>query len=140
MQYDSNLWSLNTAYSGPYMAYALTHTSNYGCALDPTMLTDTGGYQVENYSRPLGSTEYEITRVSQAGVLLFTNYCTGDGEDATCYQMTPGTDHEACTRDSEAVLASYQLNPNPFFGPLLSSDNQWSCQNQSGEQGLCLIS
>jgi hypothetical protein len=140
MQYDSNLWSLNTAYSGPYMAYALTHTSNYGCALDPTMLTDTGGYQVENYSRPLGSTEYEITRVSQAGVLLFTNYCTGDGEDATCYQMTPGTDHEACTRDSEAVLASYQLNPNPFFGPLISSDNQWSCQNQSGEQGLCLIS
>lgn len=140
MHFDSSLWSLNTAYVGPYMAYALTHASNYGCALDPTTETGTEGYQVENFSRPLGSTEYEISRVSQAGVLIYTNYCTGVGEDATCYQMTPGTDHEACTRDSEAVLATYQLDPNPFLGPMLPSDNQWSCQDQAGTQGLCLVS
>jgi hypothetical protein len=140
MQYDSSLWSLNTAYSGPYLAYSLTHNMNYGCMLEPSLETGTEGYQVENYSRPLGSTEYDITRLSQAGVLAFTRYCTGEGEAATCYQMTPGTDHEACTADSEAVLGTYELIPNPFFGSIASSPNQWSCQDQAGTEGLCQIS
>ena len=140
MQYDLSTWSLNSAYIASYMGYSLTHNTNYGCKLEPSMGTGAEGYQVENFNRPLGSTTYEIARVSQAGVLLFTNYCTGEGEDYTCYQMTPGTDHEACTTDSEAVLATYQLNPNPFFGPVVTSPNQWLCQNQAGTDGLCLIS
>ena len=140
MQFDASIWSLNTAYSGPYMAYSLTHVSNYGCKLEPYVGTSTEGYQVEEYNRPLGSTTYEIARLSQAGVLMFANYCTGEGEDATCYQMTPGTDHEACTTDSETVLATYQLNPNPFLEPIASSPNQWICQDQAGTEGICLVS
>ena len=74
-------------------------------------------------------------------MLAFTSYCTGEGQTATCYQLTPGTDHEACSSaDAEAVLATYELIPNPFFGPLAESPNQWSCQDQSGTQGLCQVS
>jgi hypothetical protein len=140
MQYDLSIWSLNTAYSGPYMSYSLTHNTNYGCKLEPSQETGTDGYQVENYARPLGTTEYNITRLSQAGILSFTSYCTGEGQAATCYQMTPGTDHESCSADSEAVFATYELIPNPFFGPISNSPNQWSCQDPSGTQGLCQIS
>jgi hypothetical protein len=140
MQYDPLIWSLNTAYAGPYMGYSITHNTNYGCKLEPTVENSTEGYQVEKYNRPLGSTTYEITRLSQAGVLVFTDYCTGESQDATCYQMTPGTDHEACTTDSEIVLATYQLIPNPFFGNQATSTNTWSCQDQTGTQGLCLVS
>ncbi|OGN94365.1 MAG: hypothetical protein A2Z71_09350 [Chloroflexi bacterium RBG_13_50_21] len=140
MQFDASIWSLNTAYSGSFMAYSLTHTANYGCKLEPSMGTSTEGYQVEEYSRALGSTTYEITRLSQAGVLMLVNYCTGEGEDASCYQMTPGSDHEACTTDTESVLATYQLNPNPFMEPIASSPNQWICRDQAGTEGLCLVS
>ena len=140
MQYDLSVWSLNTAYIGPYMAYSLAHNTNFGCQLEPSTGTGTEGYQVENYTRPLGSTEYSITRLSQAGVLAFTSYCTGEGQTATCYQLTPGTDHEGCSADAETVLATYELIPNPFFGPLAESPNQWSCQDQSGTQGLCQVS
>jgi hypothetical protein len=140
MQYDLSIWSLNTAYTASYMGYSLTHNSNYDCKLEPSVGSGAEGYQVEQYSRPLGKTTYEVARVSQAGVLLFTNYCTGEGQDSTCYQMTPGTDHEACTTDSEAVLATSQLILNPFYGPLVSSPNQWLCQDQTGTDGLCLIS
>jgi hypothetical protein len=140
MQFDQSIWSLNTSYTTSYMGYSLTHRSNYGCMLEPSMGESTEGYQVEGYKRPLGATSFQITRVSQAGALVFTSYCTGEGEDSTCYKMTPGNDHEACTAASEAVLATYQLIPNPFFGALVSSPNHWLCQDQAGKEGLCQIS
>lgn len=140
MQFDSSLWSLNTAYLASYLAYSLNHNSNYGCKMEPSQGTGTEGYQVEEYRRVFGSTEFRITRLSQAGMLVYADYCTGDASDATCYQVTPGTDHAACISDTEAVLGSYELNPNPFFGPLAASPNQWLCQDQSGTEGLCLVS
>jgi len=140
MLYDPLIWSLNTAYAGPYMGYSVTHHTNYGCKLEPSVESGTVGYQVEKYSRLLGATTFDITRLSQAGVLVSTIYCTGEGQDATCYQMTPGSDHAACTTDSEIVLATYQLIPNPFFGNQASSANKWLCQDQAGTDGLCLVS
>jgi hypothetical protein len=140
MQYDLSIWSLNTAYSADYMGYSLTHNANYGCLLEPSVGTGTEGFQVEQYKHSLGSIPYEITQASQAGVLVFTNYCTGEGEESTCYQMTPGTDHADCTQASEAVLATYQLISNPFFGTSVSSPYKWLCQDQAGTEGLCQIS
>jgi hypothetical protein len=95
---------------------------------------------VEHYTRPLGTTTYEIARVSQSGELIFANYCTGEGGDYTCYQVTPGADHEACIQAVEAVLTTYELIPNPFFGSLASAPNQWLCESEAGESGLCQIS
>src|SRR4030042_1971057 len=69
MQYDLSIWSLNTAYTASYMVYSLTHNSNFGCKLEPSVGSGAEGYQVEQFSRPLGTTTYEIARVSQAGVL-----------------------------------------------------------------------
>ncbi|OGO66170.1 MAG: hypothetical protein A2030_01920 [Chloroflexi bacterium RBG_19FT_COMBO_50_10] len=140
MQFDPSIWSLNTSYPTNAMGYSLTHRSIFECKLEPAVGRGAEGYQVEHYSRPLGSTTYEIARVSQSGVLVFANYCTGEGEDYTCYQMTPGDDHEACTLASEAVLATMQLISNPFIGALDSSPNTWLCQDQTGMDGLCLIS
>ena len=140
MQFDPTIWSLNTAYAGEIMGYSISHNVNYGCKLEPTVETSTEGYQVENYTRPLGAISYKINRLSQAGVLVFTDYCAGEGQDATCYRLTPGTDHAACTSDAEAVLGTYQLIPNPFFGDQATSTNKWLCQDQTGAEGICLIS
>jgi hypothetical protein len=140
MEYDPTLWSLNTAYPTVYLGYALTNRSIYSCKLEPTVGVGAEGYEVEHYGRQLGTTTYEIARASQAGVLKFANYCTGEGEDATCYQMTPGDDHEACTQAVEEVLGTYQLIANPFYGSTLKSPNRWICQDAAGTVGLCLIS
>jgi hypothetical protein len=140
LQYDPSVWSLNTSYPGDYMGYALSHRSIYNCQLEPAVELVTEGYQVEHYSRPLGVTNYQIDRLSQEGVLALASYCTGDGEDATCYQLTPGDDHEACSQAAEAVLSTYQLISNPFFGQVATSPYHWACQDASGTVGLCLIS
>jgi hypothetical protein len=140
MQYDPSAWSLNTAYPTNYMSYSLSSRLIYGCKLEPAVGVGAEGYQVENYSRPLGSTTYQIARVGLAGVLQYANYCTGEGEDATCYQMTPGDDHTACTQAAEEVLATYKLIPNPFFARTAEPSNRWSCQDAAGTVGLCLIS
>jgi hypothetical protein len=140
MQYDPAIWALNTTYITSYMGYSLHHRSIYDCKLTPSVAIDEEGYQVEKYSRPLGSTTFEVARYSQAGMLTFANYCTGEGEDATCYQVTPGADHEGCTVASEEVLATYELITNPFFGKLITAPNHWSCQNEAAIEGLCQIS
>jgi hypothetical protein len=140
MEYDPSVWLLNTSYPTAYMGYSLTHRSIYDCKLEPSIGQGVEGYEVEHYSRTLGTTAFEIARVSQAGLLIFANYCTGDGEDSTCYKMTPGDNHEACTKTAEEVLASYKLVPNPFFGSVSTSPNRWACQNAAGTVGLCQIS
>ncbi len=140
MQYDPLVWSL-TSYPGtPYLQYALSSRTNYGCKLEPSVGIITEGYQVEEFNRPLGAATYQVVRVSDASTLLYTNYCTGASEDATCYQMTPGTDHAACTQASEAVLATYELIPNPWAGSVDNAPNRWICQDAAGTVGLCLIS
>jgi hypothetical protein len=140
MEYDPSLWSLNTSYPTAYMGYSLTHRSIYECKLEPFVGQGAEGYQVEHYSRTFGSTAFEIARVSQAGALVFANYCTGEAEDYTCLKMTPGDDHEACTKAAEAVLTTYQLIPNPFYGSVITSPNRWACQDTAGTVGLCQIS
>ncbi|MFZ2095257.1 MAG: hypothetical protein WAV05_01340 [Anaerolineales bacterium] len=140
LQYDPSIWSLNTSYPTKYMGYALTHRSIYHCLLEPSIGQGTEGYEVEHYRSPLGATTYEIDRVSQAGVLAFANYCTGEGEDYTCYQLTPGDDHEACTQAAESVLSTFKLVSNPFFGQVNTSPNHWACQDAAGTVGLCQIS
>jgi hypothetical protein len=140
LQYDPLLWSLNTSYPGDFMGYSLSHRSIYNCQLEPILEPISEGYQVEQYNRPLGATTYQITRLSQEGMLVFAEYCTGEGDDATCYQVNPGDDHDTCTQDAETVLSSYKLVSNPFFGQELTSPDHWTCQNASGTVGLCLIS
>ena len=140
LQYDPSLWSLNTSYPADYLGYSLSHRSIYNCLLEPVVEPAIEGYEDESYNRPFGGTTYQVDRLSQAGVLAFATYCTGEGEDATCYQMTPGDDHEACTQASEAVLSTYNLVSNPYFGQVLTSPNHWTCQDASGTVGLCLIS
>ncbi len=140
MQYDPTIWMLNTYYPTSYMGYSLTHRSIFDCKLEPSVGRGAEGYEVEHYSRPIGSTTYEIARVSQAANLLFANYCTGEGEDYTCYQVTPGSDHTACTTDAEEVLSTFKLISNPFLGTLNPSPNRWVCQDNAGRTGLCLIS
>ena len=140
LEYDPSVWSLNTSYPTTYMDYSLTHRSIYECKLEPSVGQGAEGYEVEHYSRTFGSTAFEIARVSQAGVLVFANYCTGDGEDYSCYKMSPGDDHEACTQVAEEVLATYKLIPNPFYGSVITSPNRWSCQDAAGTVGLCQIS
>jgi len=140
MEFDPYVWGLNTSYPTAYMEYSLTHRSIYECMLEPSVGQGAEGYEVEHYSRTLGLTAFEIAHVSQAGSLVFANYCTGDGEDYTCYKMTPGDDHEACTQAAEAVLATYKLIPNPFFGSVITSPNRWACQDAAGTVGLCQIS
>lgn len=140
MEYDPIVWSLNTSYTTANMGYSLTHRSIYDCKLEPSVGQGSEGYQVEHFSRTFGSIPFEIARVSQAGVLVFTNYCTGEGEDYTCYKMTPGDDHEACTQMAETVLTTYKLIPNPFFGSVISSPNRWICQDPARTVGLCSIS
>jgi hypothetical protein len=138
--YDPNTWSLNTIYLNAFMGYSLTHRSIYDCKLEPSLGNSPEGYQVENFDRAFGSTTFQVSRFSQAGVLFFTNYCTGDGLDYTCYQLTPGSDHEACTQAAETVLATFKLIPDPFYVVQSSSPDQWLCQDQSGASGLCQIS
>jgi hypothetical protein len=140
LQYDPTVWTLNSFYPTSYMGYSLSNHSIYDCKLEPSVIKDTQGYQVEKYSRSIGGTKFDVERVSQAGELLYANYCTGEGEDQTCYQMTPGADHAACTQAAEQVLTSYKLIPNPFFGRVISSPNRWICQDAAGTVGLCLIS
>lgn len=140
LEYNPNTWSLNSYYPTAYMGYSLSHRSIYGCSLEPSVGQSPEGYQVEQYSRELGATAYDITRFSQAGTLLFADYCTGAGQDHTCYQMNPGDDHEACTEASEIVLSSYQLISNPFYGGTEKPANLWSCQDAAGTVGLCQIS
>jgi len=138
--YDPILWSLNTFYPTAYMGYSLTHRSIYDCKLEPSVGRGAEGFQVEKYARPLGKTTFEIARVSQAGELILANYCTGEGGDYTCYQVTPGDDHAACLQAAESVLSTYALIPNPFFSLSATSPNQWLCQSVAGENGLCQIS
>jgi hypothetical protein len=140
MLYDPSNWSLNTSYPTNYMGYGLTYRSIYNCKLEPAVGQGAEGYQVENYSRPLGSTTYEIARVSQAGMLVFTTYCTGEGEEFTCYQVTPGDDHEGCTSAAEEVLSTYELISNPFLEPVVTAPNHWLCEDQSGVSGRCTVS
>ncbi len=122
------------------MGYSLNNRAIYDCRLEPSVGKGAEGYEVEQYSRPIGATTFQIARVSEAGELLFANYCTGEGEDQTCYQMSPGSDHDACTQAAEEVLASYKLVPNPFFGSVVTSPNHWICQDAAGTPGLCQIS
>jgi hypothetical protein len=140
LKYDPSIWSLNTAYPSNYMGYSLSHRSIYNCLLEPVVEPALEGYEDERYSRSLGGTAYQIDRFSQEGVLAFASYCTGEGDDATCYQVTPGDDHEACVQAAETVLSTYELITNPFFGQVLTSPNHWTCQDASGTVGLCLIS
>ncbi len=140
LEYNPTAWTLNSYYPTSFMGYSLNSRSIYNCKLEPSVGKGAEGYEVEKYSRPIGATKFDVARVSQAGELLFANYCTGEGEDYTCYQMTPGTDHTACTQAAEDVLASYKLVPNPFFGTTTTPTNQWICQDAAGTVGLCLIS
>ncbi len=140
MEYDPARWSLDTAYATTFMGYSLTSRTIYGCKLEPVAEKPAESNQVESYNRPLGSTTYQIARVGLAGVLDYADYCTGKGEDATCYQVSPGEDHAACVQAAEEVLASYKLIPNPFFARNEKSPNRWSCQDAAGTVGLCLIS
>ena len=122
------------------MGYSLTHRTIYDCKLEPSVGQGAEGYEVEQYNRTLGATTFEIARVSRAGSLVFANYCTGDGEDYTCYKMTPGVEHDTCTQAAEEVLATYKLIPNPFYGSVIASPNRWICQDAAGTVGLCQIS
>jgi len=140
LQYDPAVWQLGSYYPSSYMGYALTSRAIYGCKLEPSVSKEAEGYLVEQYRRTFGSTSYQVARISQAGELLFANYCTGDGQNETCYQVTPGDDHEACIAAAEEVLASYTLLPNPFFTSLEDAPNRWVCQDAAGRVGLCLIS
>lgn len=140
MEFDPYVWGLNTYYPTTYMGYSLTHRTIFDCKLEPSVEQGVEGYEVENYNRALGATTFEIARVSQAGSLLFANYCAGEGEDSTCYKMTPGDNHEACTQAAEEVLATYKLIPNPFYGNVIASPNRWACQDAAGTVGLCMIS
>ena len=140
MEYNPTIWNLTTSYTTGSMGYSLTNRSIYECKLEPAVGVGVEGYEVEHYNRPLGSTTYEIARVSQVGILLFANYCTGGGENYTCYQMTPGDDHTACTEATEAVLSSYKLISNPFYDSTAKPPNRWACQDAAGTVGLCSIS
>ncbi len=140
LDYDPTTWTLNSYYPTSYMGYSLSSRSIYDCKLEPSVGKGAEGYEVEKFSRPIGVTKFEVARVSQAGELMFTNYCTGEGEDDTCYQMIPGADHAACTQAAEDVLASFKLVPNPFFGTTTTPTNHWICQDAAGTVGLCLIS
>ncbi len=137
--YDPAEWSLNTAYPGGFMGYALTSRAIYGCKLEPVVPVEPAGLQVEQYTRPLGTIQFDITRASQAGVLEYATYCTGEGEDRTCYQVSPGDDHAACTQAAESVLTSYKLAANPFFAGVSQAPNRWICQDAVGTTGLCQI-
>lgn len=121
------------------MGYSLTNRGIYDCRLEPSVGKGVEGYEVEQFNRAYGITTFQVARVSQAGELLFANYCTGSGENYTCYQMTPGADHAACTQAAEEVLATYKLISNPFFD-MASAPNRWICQDFTGTVGLCLIS
>lgn len=138
--YDPSTWTVNTAYPSTYMGYSLVHRSNYGCKLEPSIGASVEGYQVEHYSRPLGSTTFEIARFSQAGVLSFANYCTGKDEDSTCYQVAPGDDHAICVEAAEAVLATFKLIANPFIDTFATSTDRWLCGDHAETSGLCRIS
>lgn len=140
LEYDPNLWMLNSYYASDFMGYSLGSRTVYGCKLEPVVPQPAEGYQVENYSHQFGASKFDVTRLSQASELSYADYCTGAGEDATCYRMTPGDDHTACTAAAETVLSTYKLVPNPWFGRLISSSNHWVCQDASGTPGLCLIS
>ncbi len=140
MKYDPTSWSLNTAYPTEYMGYSLASRTIYGCILEPVVAAGAEGDEVEHYNRTLGATAYQITRVGTVGVLQYATYCTGEGEDATCYKMTPGVDHAACTQAAEQVLASFKLITNPFFARSADTPNRWSCQDAAGTVGLCSIS
>ena len=138
--YDPNTWSLNTVYPNAFMGYSLTHRSIYNCKLEPSPGNSSEGYQVEEFNRVFGATTFQVIRFSQAGVLSFANYCTGDSLEYTCYQLTPGTDHEACTQAAETVLNTFKLIPDPFYVVQSDSPDQWLCQDQTGASGLCQIS
>jgi hypothetical protein len=140
MEYEPSNWALNTSYPADYMGYSLTNRSIYECKLEPSVGQSAEGYEVEHYSRTFGATAFEIARVSQAGSLIFANYCTGSGEDSTCYKMTPGDDHETCTQEAEAVLATFKLIANPYYGQAITSPKHWACQDAAGTVGLCQIS
>jgi hypothetical protein len=140
LQYNPTVWNLNTSYPANYMGYSLTNRSIYGCNLGQTFVASAEGYEVEQYNRSFGSTKFEISRFSQAGMLQFSNYCTGEGENSTCYQMTPGDDHTACSEAAEEVLSSYKLIANPFYGSTAKPSNRWACEDASGTVGLCAVS
>src|SRR4030042_7037372 len=140
MQYDPSVWMLNSYYPTSYMGYSLSNRSIYDGRLEPSVGRGAEGYEVEHYNRPIGATTYEVARVSQFGELIFANYCTGSEADYTCYQVTPGADHAACTQAAEEVLATFKLISNPFFGDVISVPNRWVCQDAAGTTGLCLIS
>jgi hypothetical protein len=140
LEYDPTVWQLNSYYPTSYMGYSLTNRSIYDCRLEPSADEDVENYEVEQYNRTFGATRFQVARLSQAGVLVYANYCTGDGQDATCYQVDPGDDHDACIQASEGVLGSYMLITNPFFGSSDSAPNRWICQDAAGTIGLCLIS
>lgn len=140
MEYDPSTWTLNTIYPTSFMGYALNNRSIYGCKLEPSVGRGAEGYQVEHYSRQFGASTFEIARVSQTGVLQYANYCTGEGEDYTCYQVSPGDNHEGCIAAAESVLGTFELEINPFYGNIDKSPNRWTCQDAAGTVGLCLIS
>ena len=140
MKYDPNAWLLNTSYPAVFMGYSLTHRSIYGCKLEPVQPATVEGKEIEQYTHPLGATKFEVQRVGQAGVLLYASYCTGTGVDRTCYQMTPGDDHEKCTQAAEEVLSSFKLVANLFFSISDKTLNRWTCQDAAGTVGLCQIS
>jgi hypothetical protein len=140
MQYNPAVWTLNSFYPSSLMGYSLSNRLIYGCSLEPSIGKSEVGAEVEQYKRLIGLNNFEIKRFSKAGELLFANYCTGSGEDHTCYQLNPGADHPTCIQTAEEVLATFKLIANPFFGQVISSPNRWICQDQAGTVGLCLIS
>jgi hypothetical protein len=140
LEYAPQDWMLDSFYITSFMGYSLSSRSIYGCKLEPGVPSSTEGYEVETYARQFGSTPFQVSRASKSGELEFTDYCTGEAADSTCYKMTPGDDHTACSDAAEAVLSSFQLIDNPWYAYPLTSANHWACQDAAGTVGLCLIS
>jgi hypothetical protein len=140
MEYDPQAWSLNSFYATSMMGYSLSSRADYACKMEPSLGKDSEGYQVEQFNRQIGTTTFQVTRLSEAGTLSSATYCTGEGEDATCYQVTPGIDHDTCIQATESVLATFQLIPNAWYGSVDDAPNHWICQDAAGNVGSCLIS
>jgi hypothetical protein len=103
LDYDTSLWALTLDEMG---VPALFHRDISYCKIAPA--TGRGaprGYTIDNQFRDIGALRFDVTTVSQDGVVQFVNYFGGDAQVKTGFQVSFQEQQEACLQAAETVLA-----------------------------------
>jgi hypothetical protein len=107
--YDPDLWALTTDQFG---FPALGHRKIQSCVVSVTSGRGLpGNMTAEHDVLHAGQITFDVSNVSENGVLKFVTYTGGDGRIITAFEVSFGEQVEECLADSVAVLSTLTSVP-----------------------------